>query len=157
MPIFVVIVAAMALLPWGLLERWPTPAARAWAFPVLAAVAGLFLLALGRAMTGRWAGILIDRHNTVSLARLQLVLWSLLVLSAFAVGGIANVLGVGTLTAAQLAVLGLSDSSAYAALDIQVPTELLGALGLAGAAAVAGPLIVNTKMQIQPSAQDQQA
>ncbi|HEY0419284.1 MAG TPA: hypothetical protein VGC80_07165, partial [Acetobacteraceae bacterium] len=128
--IYLVLLAGLTLLPWAVLVRWPTPDARAAAFPALAFVALLFLLALGRGLTGRWDGIFIGQQNTISLNRLQLILWSLVVLPAFAVGGIANLLGIGA----------LADASASGGLDIQIPTNLLGALGLAGASAVAGPM-----------------
>src|SRR5579872_4714700 len=39
----------------------------------------LFLLVLGRGITGQWLGFLVDDRNKMSLARFQIGLWLLLI------------------------------------------------------------------------------
>jgi hypothetical protein len=43
----------------------------------------LFLLLIGKTVAGRWSAILITSRNTMSLSRLQAVLWTVLLLAAY--------------------------------------------------------------------------
>src|SRR5262245_20912403 len=61
----------------------------AWALILALLIA--FLLVAGDGITGRWAGVLIDERNKMSLSRFQLVLWTALLLSAFLAIAIARV------------------------------------------------------------------
>lgn len=98
--------------------------------------AGLLILALmvgfavlsGRGITGYWRGILIDQRNKMSLSRLQLVAWTLLILSTVLTAVLTNV------------ALG-SDSP----LAIDIPSELWVLLGITTASAVGSPAVLSTK------------
>lgn len=56
---------------------------RVWPWLGIAAVMVAFLIALGQRMSGRPAGILIDSRYKMSLSRFQMVLWTVLVFSAY--------------------------------------------------------------------------
>jgi hypothetical protein len=43
----------------------------------------LLMFGLGAAIRGHWLGILIDERNRISLSRFQIVLWTILIVSAF--------------------------------------------------------------------------
>lgn len=85
----------------------------------ICALGMIILLALaGREINGQWLGILIDTRNKMSLSRLQITLWTVMVLSAYlmmAMPRVAAMLG-GTLNQQQ-------------ALDISFPEELILAMG----------------------------
>lgn len=65
------------------------PPALTWA--VLLALFALLVLLVSRAYTRRWLGLIIDDRNKYSLSRLQMVLWTVIVLSAFLAAVLANV------------------------------------------------------------------
>jgi len=56
---------------------------RVWPWLGIAAVMGAFLIGLGQRMNGRPAGILIDSRYKMSLSRFQMVLWTVVVFSAY--------------------------------------------------------------------------
>ncbi len=97
-----------------------------WAFN--AALLTAFVLLLGHGMTGRLAGILIDERNKMSLSRLQLIIWTILILSAF-------------LTSAEWNVLKAFPTP----LNIVIPDTVWFLLGISATSFVAQPLILNTK------------
>jgi hypothetical protein len=49
-----------------------------------------FTFVCGHFVTGRWLGALIDERNVMSLSRFQIILWTLLVLSAYFVAVLHN-------------------------------------------------------------------
>jgi hypothetical protein len=75
-----------------------------------------------------WRGVLIDQRNRISLSRLQLVVWSLLVVSAVTTEGVLN------------AVWGRATP-----LALGVPKELWILLGLSTASFVAAPMVLAPK------------
>ncbi len=87
-----------------------------------------FVLLLGHGMTGRLAGILIDERNKMSLSRLQLIIWTILILSAF-------------LTSAEWNVLKQYPNP----LNIVIPDTIWFLLGISATSFVAQPLILSTK------------
>ena len=72
----------MALLLVNLFFGW-IPLLPVVNWLLIAALIILFLLALGWNRFGKWYGALIDNRNRVSLSRLQIILWSILALSAY--------------------------------------------------------------------------
>lgn len=50
---------------------------------ILAVLITLLLLAIGQKANGKWYGVLIDVRNRVSLSRLQITLWTIIVVSVF--------------------------------------------------------------------------
>ena len=75
-----------------------------------------------------WRGLLIDQRNKISLSRVQLVAWSLLVISAVITEAILN------------AVWGRTNP-----LELRIPPELWVLLGLSAGTFVAAPLVLASK------------
>jgi general stress protein CsbA len=89
----------------------------------------LFLVSIGKYTTDKYWGVLIDERNKVALSRFQLVVWTLIVLSAF-------------LTIALLRIKeGSSDP-----LSIALPQQLWQLLGISVTSLVGSPLILSTKI-----------
>jgi hypothetical protein len=80
-----IIIAFMALT--GLL--FPIRA-RVWTWVVALILLGVFAAVAGQGITGLWRGLLIDERNKISLARLQLTLWTIVVLSGFLTAALSN-------------------------------------------------------------------
>jgi hypothetical protein len=92
----------------------------------------LFLLVVGRAITGQWTGFLIDNRNKMSLARLQLGLWLILIGSAYLAA---------TLTNLHITMF----STPINALSITIPPELLALFGVSATSLVGASAILNVK------------
>ena len=86
-----------------------------------------FAAVVGHGVTGCYRGAVVDRRNRVSLARIQVGAWSILVLSA--------------LYAAILVNLGADDASP---LSLTIPSELWLAMGVSTGSFVASPLVLKT-------------
>ena len=106
--------------PWGKYTSW------------LVAMAGLtaFALITGRGVTGVWMGAFIDDRFRMSLSRLQMVIWTVIVVAAF-----------GTIAIARL------DRGALDALDVAVPQSLWILLGISTTSLIGSPLIKNVKKE----------
>lgn len=89
----------------------------------------VFLAMLGLQTHGRIGGILINDRNLMSVSRLQIVAWTLLIASAFATVGLARVFS------------GEIDDP----LNIAIPTEVWQLLGLSGASTLGASLVTNSK------------
>jgi hypothetical protein len=117
---------------------WRDPNSRV-AIWLLTLVLGIGLVcAIGLGVNGRPAGAIIDNRNCVSLSKLQMVAWTLLVLSALATAGVCNVFN-------------LFGSPHLKALAIDIPTELLAAMGIAAVSLTATPIILGMKADQQPA------
>ena len=92
-----------------------------------------FMAVAGHGVLGHWRGVLIDHRNVISLSRLQLVVWTVIVLSAFFTGSLWNLL------------VGQED-----ALKINVPTELWILMGISTTSLVGSPLIMSGKKERDP-------
>jgi hypothetical protein len=123
----IIIIVVIALL--GLL----IPKSRillAWLLTLVALV--LFAMIAGHGITGRfWFGWLIDEQFRMSLSRLQMFLWTVVVLSAFLTVALANVKA------------GHFDT----ALVIAIPEELWLVMGISTTSLVASPLILEGKKE----------
>ena len=82
------IVVAIFLLGWFV----PT-SARLWAWLPSLVLLALFILVAGHGITGYWRGALIDEQNRISLSRLQLAVWTTVVLSAYLTAALGNLAG----------------------------------------------------------------
>jgi multisubunit Na+/H+ antiporter MnhB subunit len=122
------IVLAVALICWSGLAISPGRALTAWVLMVAATV--VFALIAGHGITGLWKGALIDERNKMSLSRLQLYVWSVIVFSTLLTMALRNVSN------------GRSD-----ALDIRVPDELLVLLGISATSSVLSPLVRQSKTE----------
>lgn len=71
------------------LAAWFVPAG--WNWLAVVAVFAVFIAALGRISTGRTLGILINERKCMSLSRFQMVLWTVLIVSAYLVIAMARV------------------------------------------------------------------
>lgn len=87
-----------------------------------------FAIIVGRGVTGYWRGILIDSRNRMSLSRLQLLVWTLLVLSAIIAAVLSNV-----------------SMGWEAPLEITIPSELWTLMGISTAAAIGAPAVLGSK------------
>jgi hypothetical protein len=96
------------------------------------------MFAVGVGVTGQRIGVLWSARNTYSLSRLQIVLWTLLVLSALA--------AVVACRAHGLFVHG-GESGLATALNIEIPTQLLVVMGISVASGAAAPAILSLKSQ----------
>jgi len=99
-----------------------------------------FAVVTGRAITGNWRGILIDARNKLSLSRLQMISWTLVVLSAILTAALANV-----------------SSGWEEPLDIEIPSELWVLIGISTASLVASPAILSTKAKREANADEVEA
>lgn len=86
----------------------------------------------GHGITGVWRGILIDNRNRISLSRLQILAWTIVVLSALITSILANVrLG--------------SD----APLEVAIPQPLWILMGISAASAFGAPALLGNKRPIR--------
>lgn len=102
--------------------------ARLFAWLVIALLLGAFTAVVGSGITGVRRGVLIDNRHRMSLSRLQMVLWTLLVLSTYLAAALANV--------------GLGDPHP---LDVSIPSELWIVMGISTASLVAAPAALAVK------------
>lgn len=99
--------------------------------------------------TGYWRGALIDDRNTISLSRLQMAVWTILILSALLTAGVTNI------RIDPLALTGhFGPDGSLTALGITIPANILLLMGIATTSLVATPLILNTKTA-KPANDDQ--
>ena len=91
----------------------------------------VLLICIGRAIAGRWDGVLVDGRNRLSLSRLQMLGWTLLILSAL-ITAIASNLAAG---------------HAAIALSITIENPLLAAMGISAVSLAATPALLTLKGQ----------
>lgn len=102
---------------------------------IMMVLLGLCLVVIGKGTTGLWEGLLIDTRNKMSLSRLQLVLWTLVVLSAFLTVALFNV-----------RITEMADP-----LHIVVPSQVWGLLGISTASFVTAATIKSQKKNLSVS------
>jgi hypothetical protein len=85
---------------------------------------------IGHGITGFWRGVLIDQRNMISLSRLQAMLWTLLILSAFLSAALFNLRS------------GEADP-----LLIAIPPGIWVLMSITATSLVGAPLIHNAKMK----------
>jgi hypothetical protein len=122
----IALLAAIAWVGWNAGPERLFSRPQAWLI-VLALMTG-FAVVAGRGITGYWRGILIDKRYKMSLSRFQLLVRTLVVLSALLTAVLTNV------------ALG-SDSP----LSIEVPVEIWVLLGISVASAVGSKAVLKTK------------
>lgn len=102
-----------------------------WTWYLIMALLVLFILVAGHGVTGRfWSGFMIDSRNKMTLSRLQLIVWTVVVLSAYLTVVLARINTLGT-----------------AALSVAIPAELWWLMGISTASLVGSPLILSNKEQ----------
>jgi hypothetical protein len=118
-------VALLVAIGWAGL-RQDADQTRAWVIVLVLMTA--FAVLNGHGITGVWRGILIDHRNRMSLSRLQILAWTLIVLSALVTSILTNVrLG------------------ADAPLEVIVPQPLWILMGISAAAAFGAPALLGNK------------
>lgn len=100
----------------------------------LVALGGIvfFSMVCGQGVTGRWTGVLIDERNVMSLSRFQMFMWTVLILSGYIAYALVRAYQLGHVADA---------------LDVPVPGELWGLMGISATSLVGSPLIIGAKEQ----------
>jgi hypothetical protein len=124
--VFVIILIGTFFLPWPLVKGSSISSLITWW--VMLVLLTLFVLILGHGTTGRFVGALIDQRNKISLSRLQLVIWTIVILSAFITAAFWNLI-----------------NSKVGPLRIALPSEVWLLLGISTASLVGSPLILSNK------------
>lgn len=102
------------------------------AWIAIAALMTAFAAIAGHGVTGLWRGVLVDDRHRVSLSRLQMLLWTVLVLSAYLAAALANI-----------------GRDSAAPLEVSIPSELWLAMGISTASLVAAPAALSYKERKQ--------
>src|SRR5256885_1691452 len=110
-----------------------------WNFVVLMVLMLLFMITLGIGISGRPAGILINERNIMSLSRFQLVMWTVILLSAYLTIALERLRAKPTITDA---------------LAIALDERLWALLGISTASLVGTPLLQSTKKAQTPDPQE---
>jgi hypothetical protein len=105
-----------------------------WSYVTLMGLMIAFMIVLGLKICGRFAGILINDRNLMSLSRFQMILWTVLILSAFLTAAIERIHFGGTADA----------------LAIALDEKLWMLLGISTASLVGMPMVQSTKKVQQP-------
>ena len=92
------------------------------AWLLIAGLMGAFAAVAGHGVTGLARGVLIDERHRVTLGRLQMLIWTILVLSAYLAAALANI-----------------GRDAVSPLSVDIPSELWLAMGISTASLVAAP------------------
>lgn len=103
----------------------------------------LLLAAIGHGINGRLAGFLIDSRNRMTLSRLQMFMWTILVLSAFLAVALSNIQK--------------NPADATKALDIEVPEQVWGLLGVSITSSVGVAAIRSRKKNVSASDEAKEA
>jgi len=104
----------------------------------------LMMIVLGLATTSRPLGILINERNLISLARFQMVVWTVLILGAYLTFALARIKAMA---------VGLpSENPITDALAIQIDWHLWALMGISTTSLVGAPLILSTKKNQEPTA-----
>ena len=90
----------------------------------------LFTLIAGHGITGVWKGLFIDERNEISLSRLQMILWTIIILSSYLTIALTNI------------AVGWQNP-----LAIAIPNELWIAMGISTTSMVGSPLLLSQKKQ----------
>ncbi len=104
---------------------------RAWVFVGVMALLALELAIIGALVNRRPMGAFIDNRNRISLSKLQAGCWTVLVLAAFATAAAYNAVAPA--------------SETVTALSIQIPGELLLAMGISATSLAASPMLLSLK------------
>ena len=107
-------------------------ASTATAWMIIAASMIVFVAVLGGCVSGRILGILITERNVVSLSRLQVVVWTIIVLSAFVTIALKRVFYAATPPIAD-------------PLAIMLPWQLWALMGISTASLIGSPLVTANK------------
>ena len=120
------LIAILAAIAWVGLRAGSKQHADGWLWILVLMIA--FAVLVGHAITGYWRGILIDNRNKMSLSRLQIVAWTLLILSALFAAVLSNV-----------------ELGSQSPLSIDIPSQLWVLMGISTGSAVASATVLGNK------------
>ena len=123
---FGLLLIILAMIVLGLL---PFPTLRVGVWLAILELLALFGVVAGHGITGSWYGLLIDQHHKLLLSRLQMILWTLVILSGFLAAGFINV-----------------STMQGEPLSINVPPELWLLMGISTTSLVSAPLLNGKKV-----------
>jgi len=123
---FIVLLTGWTAFPLYAAQRWG--GAVAWAASLLAMT--VFIMAVGFNIRNDYKGAVTDEWGRISLSRLQMLAWTLLIISAYQTAVILNILA------------GLADP-----LAIAIPEEMWFVLGISTASLLGTPLITTSKVR----------
>lgn len=103
------------------------------AWLLIAVLMAAFAAVAGHGVTGLARGVLIDDRHRLSLSRLQMLLWTVLILSAYMAAALANI-----------------GREAASPLTVEIPSELWLAMGISTASLVAAPAALAYKQKQRP-------
>lgn len=126
----------MAVGLFAIPELWPK--LRGFTFLAVMLLLAIELAVIGLLINGRLAGAFIDNRNRLSLSKLQAGAWTVLVLAAFATAAAWNA-GPG------------ANYTTTAGLLVNIPGELLLAMGISATSLVATPALLSLKAAETPS------
>ncbi len=106
-----------------------------WLWLAVIGITLAFVAFVGYRLMRTWDGIFIDERNKISLSRLQVVAWTVLILSSLLVAVIVNLF-----------------ERAAAPLNVAVPPQLWIILGIGATSAVVVPAIQSIKRDQTPTA-----
>lgn len=127
--ITVVVIGAGLLIPSAAQAQHGQPSPRLWSWLETLILLAAFVTIAGHGITGLWRGALIDDRNKMSLSRLQMIVWTIVVLSGFLAAALDNIRA------------GPTNSP----LGIAIPAELWALMGITTTALLGSPLILSTK------------
>jgi hypothetical protein len=108
-----------------------------WNFLALIVLMLIFMITLGVRISGRPAGILINERNLMSLSRFQMILWTVIILSAYLTIALERV---------------RAKPSIVDALGIGLDQRLWALMGISTASLIGSPLVLSTKKAMEPDA-----
>ena len=104
-----------------------------WSLYGVLGLLAAFIVVAGHGVNGRFAGFLIDARNKMTLSRLQLILWTLVVLSAYLAVVVARI-----------------KTQGLEALNVAIPQELWWLMGISTTSMVGSPLVLSNKKNKTP-------
>jgi hypothetical protein len=104
------------------------PYVKSLVWAAIASIMVFLFLVIGRAIKKRWDGILIDERNVMTLSRFQIIIWTIIILSAYF-----------TIVGARI-YAGVKDS-----LDVDIDPTLWALMGISSTSFVGTPLILDSK------------
>jgi hypothetical protein len=109
-------------------------APKGWNWALVMFLMIVFIALIGWLITGRPSGIFINELNKMTMSRFQLVIWTVIVLSAFLTIALERI-----------------KAGSPTPLDIALPQQLWALLGISTTSLVGSPLILSTKVQKTPT------
>jgi len=129
----IAVIFAVGLIPSNqLIPGFGPPGHGLVVWLIILLLLGVCFVVIGRGTTGMWKGVLVDSRNKISLSRLQLFLWTVLVLSTF-------------LT---IAMFNIRNDPTSNPLDIGVPPQVWGLLGISTTSFVTAATIKSQKKNL---------